>query len=220
VDAADGSLPTTPLDGRTVYSPNGTPLDGVKVCVFRHPEMPCATSDGKGAFSIDLPSNSETGVTLEKSGYVNVLVPLLVGTATLTYTIGVPTELSRKQLYAAYGVTYPDAAHGFVQLIGTLQGKFELGLDGATGSIDPSTGTGPFYVDANGAAAPSATSTSAYSAIYFATLAPNDSTVAKLAPTTLSCAQNFGGWPTAQMNGTRFPIAAGFETHVGLSCKR
>ncbi len=219
-DAADVFIPTTLLDGHTVNSPNGTILGGVKVCVFKHPEMPCVTSDSSGAFTIDLPSNAETGVTLEKTGYASVLAPLAVATDTLTYTIGVPTEQSRKQLYGAFGATYPDTAHGFVFFIGTLKGQQELGLDGVTGSIDPATGVGPFYVDTGGAAAPSATSTSTYSAIYFASLAPSDSSVVKLAPTSMSCAQYFGGWTTSQLNAARFPVAAGFETHVGLICKK
>jgi hypothetical protein len=207
------------MNGTTVLSPGGTPLGLVDICVFEHPELPCTTSDGTGAFTIDLPVSSETGLTLERGGYQSVLLPLAVGTTPLTYTIGVPTASSRATLYNAFNATYPDATNGYVLVVGTLKGQNELGLDGATATIAPASGGGPFYVDTNGVAAPSATSTSTYSEIFFANVAPGTYT-ATLAPSTMTCAKNFGGWQAQQLDSTRFPVIAGYETHVGLVCTK
>ena len=215
----EAAVDTVPLDGRTVVSPNGTDLAQVEVCVFQRPELGCVTSGPDGSFTIGLPSNSETGVTLTRAGYASVLVPLVVGSSPLKYTMGVPTAQGRTSLFAAFGAKYPDPAHGFVMLVGTLKGQSELDLDGASATIDATSGTGPHYMDVNGNPDPAATSTSSYSMLFFANVDPG-TYVAKLTPVTMSCFQNFGGWTTAQLNATRFPVAAGFETHVGLACAK
>jgi hypothetical protein len=217
--APDAAEDTVPMNGTTVLSPNGTPLGLVDICVFQHPELPCTTSDGSGGFAIDLPASSETGLTLERSGYQSVLVPLTTAGAPLTYTIGVPTTASRTTLYGGFGAAYPDTTNGYVMLVGTLKGQTELGLDGATASLTPASGGGPFYLDTSGNPAPSATSTSTYSEIFFANVAPGTYT-ATLAPSTMTCTKNFGGWQAQQLDSARFPIVAGYETHVGMACAK
>jgi hypothetical protein len=217
VDAADASTSIT-FSGTTVVSPSAAPLAGVDVCVFQHMEIPCATSDPSGAFSLPLPMNSNTGLTLVLSGYASVLVPLTVAEADITgYEIGVPSASARMSMYTAFGATYPDTTNGLVMLAGTLEGQNELGLAGATGTLAPSSGTGPFYLDASGNPAPAATSTSTYSVVFFAGVSPGTYT-GQLGPTTsFGCTPNFGGWPSAA-DTIGFPVAAGFETHVGLVC--
>ena len=218
LDSADATASTLTFSGTTVISPGGTPLTQVTVCVFAHPELPCTTSDSAAHFSIGLPMDAETGITLVRTGYASVLLPLETAELDETgYVIGLPTASSRTSLYAAFGATFPDSTNGFVMLEGTQSGQNELGLAGATGALNPSSGTGPFYLDANGNAAPSATSTSTYSLIFFAGVPPS-TYVGQLSPTSMSCFENFGGWTTSTIDGTRFPVAAGFETHVGLDC--
>ena len=217
-DAADASVPTITYSGTTVISPGGTPLTQVTICVFARPELPCATSDSNAHFSVGLPIDAETGITLVRTGYASILVPMVTAELDITGAeIGLPTATSRASLYAAFGATFPDSTNGLVMLEGTASGQSELGLAGVTGALSPSSGTGPFYLDANGNAAASATSTSTYSLIFFAGVTPS-TYVGQLSPTTMSCFENFGGWTTSTIDGTRFPVAAGFETHVGLDC--
>jgi hypothetical protein len=147
IDAADAAIGTVPLDGHTVISPTGNDLAQVQVCVFQRPDLGCVTSDANGAFTIGLPANSETGVTLTRAGYASVLVPMVVANDPIQYTIGVPSAQGRTALFAAFGATYPDSAHGFVMLVGTLKGQQELDLDGASATIDAKSGAGPFYMD-------------------------------------------------------------------------
>jgi hypothetical protein len=221
VDASpdvEASVATITLSGTSVVSPGGTTLTQVTVCVFEHPELPCATSDSAAHFSIGLARDAETGITLVRVGYASVLFPLETAETDISgYELGIPSAASRTTLYAAFGATFPDSTNGLVMFEGTLEGQNELGLVGVTGALNPASGTGPFYVDASGNAAPSATSTSTYSEIFFAGVAPS-TYVGQLSPTTMSCYENFGGWTTQTIDGIRFPVAAGFETHVGLDC--
>jgi hypothetical protein len=163
--------------------------------------------------------DSDTGVLLTRAGYTSVLLPLTIAEQAVSgYEIGIPTAQSRTTLYAAFGATFPDTVNGFIMLDGTLQGQNDIGLAGASGSLTPQSGTGPFYLDMNGDPAPAATSTSTYSLILFAGVAPSTTYVGSLTPITMSCYEGFGGWSVAQIDATRFPVVAGFETHVGLTC--
>ena len=216
---AGGGLPagTIVLTGQAVRSPMGSPLPGVKVCVYAEPAIPCEETDDQGMFSIPVPSFAETGVTLEKTGSGSVLLPsVTLGDDLGGWRIGMPAATAISNFYDPTGHPYPDAAHGFLE-VWTDQGLTEKGLAGMVISTSPATGAGPFYA-APGGAAPDLglTATSSEGSARFAGLASGVLAV-ELTPSPHACDVRFGGWPQ-DTTSLRVPILLGFETHASFAC--
>ncbi len=213
--------PTVHISGTAVESPSAAALAGVTVCPFAQPLLPCSTTPANGSFDVQIPASSETGVTLSVAGRESVLVPLETTTANLSgWEIGMTAASDVQAIYTAFGATYPDSTTGFLAAYASPPGE-QIGLAGLTMTIVPGSGKGPIYLTAAGAPAPSATETSTYSVGFFGNVAPGDVTLT-FAPastsTTLSCSPSFGGWTSSLGNSVRVPIAAGFDTHVGMAC--
>jgi hypothetical protein len=86
-------------------------------------------------------------------------------------------------------------------------------------SISPPSGVGPLYAATGGTAPdPALQVTSTGGFARFAQVAPGVIAV-DLAPGTLTCQPNFGGWSQPTPSSIRAPVVAGFETHVGFGCK-
>jgi hypothetical protein len=215
---AGGAPPTdtVTLTAAAVRSPGGTPLPGVKVCVYAQPTIPCETTDDQGLFSIPVPSFAETGVLLEKQGSGSVLLPFVtLGDDLGGWMIGMPAATAISNFYDPTGHPYP-ADETFLE-VWTNQGQTEKGLAGMAISLSPATGAGPFYA-APGGAAPDLglAATSSEGSARFAGI--TDPVVAvKLAPSSHACEVRFGGWP--QDGATlRVPLVVGFETHASFAC--
>lgn len=220
-DAAVYIGPTVHIIGMAVESPSAAVIAGVTVCAYAQPGLPCATTPSTGAFDVLVPANAETGLTLAVSGRESVLLPLETSSQDQTgWEIGMTATSDVEVIFSALGATYPDSTTGFLGAFESSPGE-QTGLAGVTIAIVPPCGKGPIYLTAAGAPALSATETSTYGVGFFGNVAPGDVTVtyaAVSASDTLACSLYFGGWESALPNAVRVPIAAGFDTHVGMAC--
>jgi hypothetical protein len=220
-DAATYAGPVVHIVGTAVESPSAAPLTGVTICAYAQPAIPCVTTPSTGAFDVMVPASAETGVTLAVSGRESVLLPLETTTQNqVGWEIGMTATSDVEVIFSALGATYPDSTTGFLGTFASPPGG-QIGVAGVTMAVVPQSGKGPIYLTAAGAPDPSATATSTYSAGFFGNLTPGDVTVT-YAPasvsSTLACSLYFGGWVSALPNSVRVPIAAGFDTHVGMAC--
>jgi hypothetical protein len=213
--------PTITFGGTVVHVPGGsTTLSSVEVCVYQHPEIPCVMSDTGGHFTTDVPAGMEVAVTLSKPGFTGVVVALVTSDQDQTqWEIGLASTTTDQAFYgAAPGATYPDASHGFLGVFLDSSSNQNQGFAGATVSLTPASGVGPIYAGATFTMAdPTLQATSTSGAARFAGLTPGTVEI-QIAPGTLSCDPNFGGWSAPDANAVRAPIVAGFETHVGFGC--
>jgi len=224
-DATDESAPpftgaTIHVRGTAVESPSGTPIEGVTICAYAQPGIPCVTTTSTG-FDLLVPASSETGVTLAISGRESVLVPIVTSTEDQNgWEIGMTAAADMSVFMSALGLGFPEPSAGILGADVSVPGEM-LGLAGLVDTISPRSGSGPLYLTSTGAPDSTATSTSTYSATFFGNLTPGE-VVVTFAPGassgTLTCQLNFGGWSSALPNSARIPIAAGFDTHVGFAC--
>lgn len=189
-------------------------LVGATVCAFDQPSLPCVAAGDQGAFTIALPSNAETAITVVSDGWTSRLLALTTGSTDQSgYAIALPEALSTHDYYVAGGATYPDGG-GFlrVDMIG-------FKLAGVQVSIAPASGVGPLYADTNFDPLPDPTlqATSTGGQARFGDM--NAGVVEVAIGGAFSCKVGFGGWPTADPFIVRMPIAAGFETRSELFCK-
>jgi hypothetical protein len=211
-----GGGATSTLAGTVVQTFGGV-LSGVTVCVYDQPATPCVLTDSAGHFSILVPSEGQTGITLAGSGSGSVLVPMLFeGSDQTEWVIGMPTLETLQGYYSAGGVTYPDPSNGFLAVF-TTAGSTQNGQAGISVATAPASGSGPLY-SAPSATAPDATlqATSSAGLARFAQVAPGVVAVS-LSPSG-ACQLDFGGWPQVGSAAVNVPIVAGFETHVGFGC--
>jgi len=243
---AGGTIATTPLSGgggtggapmltmsfsgKVVSEPEGTAVSGAQVCVLGHPQMPCTSSDSSGNFSLLLPANWETGLTLVKVGYGGVAVAFLTSTHDADgWVIGMQPTNMLTTYYEAAGYPYPDPGKGFL-IAGIIDGQSQKGLAGAAISLDLLSGSGPLYADSNDAFDKSLTSTSTAGYARFAGVNSGEVEVL-LSADKLSCdwdvvegdggggdVTTFGGWPSAKVNSMRLPILPELETHFIFRC--
>jgi len=210
-------LASVTFSGTAVRSPQGTPLAGVEVCTFDHEDIPCTTSDSVGSFSLPVPANAETGVTLTKAGYAGILVPIVPSDIDPDgWMIGVPTLPSVQGFYEAAGAPYPDPGTGFLAVYAT-DGNTQQGFAGVSITVSPTPGVGPLYADETGAPDVTLQATSSSGLARFGSLALGEIDVA-LSAENASCESIFGGWPSTSANAVRVPIADGFDTRVGFGC--
>ena len=215
--------PTVMFSGEAVESPSATPLGGVTVCVYAEPGIPCVMASPTGQFSVPVPANSNTAVTLSLPGYDSVLVATVTdGQDQSGWEIGMAAASDMGVIFSALGTAYPNSAAGFLgaYVNDSSSGTFE-GLAGVTTSFAPQSGSGPIYITNNGAPSTSLTATSSWGESFFGTITPGEVTVLwapASASSTLTCTPNFGGWPSSLPNAVRAPIAAGFDTHLGMAC--
>lgn len=221
---------TMSFSGKAVRQPEGTGISGVQVCALGHPQMPCASSDSSGNFSLLLPANWETGLTLVRGGYGGVATAFLTSTKDADgWIIGMqPTDVLATY-YEAAGYPYPDSGKGFL-MVGVMDGQSQEGLTGAAIGLDPPSGSGPLYADSNDALDESLASTSTAGYARFAGMSPGEVEV-MLSSDVLSCdwdvvegdggggdVASFGGWPPANVNAMRLPILPELETRFAFRC--
>jgi hypothetical protein len=84
-------------------------------------------------------------------------------------------------------------------------------------AIEPKSGQGPLYFAPSSKPDPQRTSTSTWSEALFASVAPGEVTLT-FGPAGVTCVPLYGGWPSAIPNSVRIPVAAGFETRLGMRC--
>jgi hypothetical protein len=213
--------PTILITGWAVGSPTGGVIEASAVCPYNAPTLPCNSATGT-EFSLRLPANALTGLTLDAPPRDSVLVPIETGGAAESgWEIGMSTQAAMSTIFSALGATYPSSTTGFLTAYAEeTSGK--AGMPGVVVSIEPASGLGPIYTNSAGAPAPSATATSSTGAAYFGNVAPGLVRVTWVSAdpsARLYCYPVFGGWPTLLGSSVLVPIAQGYDTHVAVACE-
>jgi hypothetical protein len=196
------------------------PIASASVCVPDHPEIACVTTAADGTFNLTLPVNQELALTLRASGMASAVVGIRSGLRESRKLVFSLDKIeSTKARYEAIGAKYPDEGTGFIVARTEVQNDSDLGVDGAVLSIQPKSGTGPLYFDANSNPSPMRTSTSTWSVAAFANVTPGTVELA-LEPSNVTCVPSASGWAAQVTNRVRVPVLAGYETHVRLHCHK
>jgi hypothetical protein len=218
-DAPSGDAgPTVVFSGLIVSSGTSSfPLPGAKVCVAQTTN--CSTTDSQGSFSLQIPANAQVAITIQCTGYTNVLVPIVTNNLDQTgWEIGTLNAAATTSNYQAAGATYPDPSTAFLAAYASTSSG-QSGHAGVTFSYVPAPNHGPVYPNATGADDDAgATSTSTWGEGMVTFPASASQVVVTFEPTTLTCTSNFGGWPSSGANSVLVPLLGGFETHVGQVC--
>ena len=212
------AIPTIQFSGRAVTSYQGTSIAGMEVCILDVPELPCASTDSQGAFSIAAPANAETGVTMAHATHGDILLPIVTTDQDQDgWVIGVPALPEVVGYYTTAGGAYPDPGKGFLAVF-SLDGNSpqEQGLAGIEVAITPPSGLGPLYADAAGDPDGQLQATSTRGLTRFGSVDLGEIEVVLSGGP--SCSPGLGGWPTATLNAVRVPIADGLETRVAFYC--
>jgi hypothetical protein len=222
LDAAADAPPfdsglTVLFSGLIVASgPSAFALTGAQVCVAQTTN--CSTTDSQGAFALHIPANAQVAITIQRSGYTNVLVPIITNTLDQTgWEIGTLAAATTTANYQTAGATYPDPSKSFLAAFASTANG-QSGHANVTFQYAPAPTLGPTYTDATGAASANATSTSTWGEGIATFPSSVSQVVVTFQPSTLSCASNFGGWPAMGANAVLVPLLPGFETHVGQAC--
>lgn len=202
--------------GSLISQPSQGPLGGAEVCVLDHPEAPCSTTKPDGSFSLSVPSDAETGITIVKPGSAQLVIPVTTAQNDQPgWIIGVPTEAKLTAFYAPAGVTYPDPAQGFVTVFATM-GNSQSGKPGVVVTLAPPAEGDALYADMNGNYDATLDATTTRPEVRFVT-SPSNVEV-DVADPDGNCTANFGGWIATSGSAARVPVKAGFMTHVGFAC--
>jgi hypothetical protein len=218
--AADGpseaGAPTITFSGTIVSSgPSTIPLSSGQVCVAQTTN--CSTTDSQGAFSLLVPANAQVAITIQRTGYTNVLVPILTNDQDQAgWEIGTLAEAQTSANYAAIGATYPDSSTAF--LAAYAEASNGSGHPGVSFQFAPAPSAGPLYPGAADQLDAGGTSTSTWGEGFATFPASVTAVTITFPPATLSCTSVFGGWGVPAANAVNVPLLAGFETHVGQAC--
>jgi hypothetical protein len=223
--APDGRLDT--YNG-AITDTNSKPIAGAMICVLDHPDIPCATTDGSGAYQIHAPDlqGAQIAVEATATGYLGEVSlqtePVDANGFHITEwpsKIFLPTTaMASAQLGTQAGFTFPGTGTGF--LLMSVHGATAGVSVGATVAISPTAGKGPVYWDTNGPN-PSLGATTSDSGVSFGDLPPGRYSITATAPqrTCTVTRQNTlisGDWAPTGSETTDVEITAGAET-LGVS---
>jgi hypothetical protein len=213
------SGPTVALTGTVIDYSSSMPMAGVSVCVYSNPSMqPCVTTDASGAYSIEAPASSNVMLALTATGHLDDYSEYV------TSTTAPPTH--QNSLFST----------GTVQLLGSLVGmtadptKAQLGLiafssatenlAGATFTVTPMGGAGPYYI-ANGVPSTTATATDSSGTAFIINAPPGTYEVSATAPGVI-CKPALGdgqAWPGSDTEHGKVLGIANGATPIAFDCE-
>jgi hypothetical protein len=158
-------------------------LAGVKVCVYQHPEIACVTSAADGTFTLEgLAPLTNLILTFDKTGYAKASKS--IQTASTDMQITTPIDMfAEGSIDKTVDGGALDSTKGsvFFFTIGPVPGSADQnafqGLAGATVTIAPVKGSGPFYIGKNGKTIDKALTQTLSGTGYFYNLDPGDYTL-------------------------------------------
>lgn len=224
-DRADASAPIT-VSGRVLNIAGGAPIPGASACIVDHPEIPCATTDTQGAYTIALP---EIGSGLDIAG--NVTAPGFLGDTGLVHegeqnsgAVGVAwfgTNLrddtaAADLLSTRAGFAYPASGKGFVLLavFHANGGAFV----GQTVALSPASGSGPVYADASGNPDPSLSAITSNGYALFGALTPGKIEITTTGATCTPVSTTGGMWTSTKPHTIAGVIAPDSITRMSFAC--
>ena len=205
--------------GISYYDPEmePPPLEGAQVC--EADTNNCVTTDSEGIAELTLPRSVNGAWTIEKDGYLPVIVPF-----NRTSDVSVTTPMGSDELVAGFaavlGVPYPLTDEGVLTIttsepaeegedtVGVADVTYEL-VEGAAGAV--------FYVYEDGIPSTTQTSTATPPGWGGFTEAVPEEAEVRYDGAPDSCTPNLG-WPGAAANTIAMPVRAGFQTQAQIFC--
>lgn len=198
-----------------------TPIEGVRVCVLEHPEIPCATTDSVGYYELACAPVGEAAISFQVTDY-STGIWLWNGEAGMNHELSVflVTPEENTIYFSATGVSYPNGTTGLITI------TFSGNAAGLTASLRSGSGDGPFYTINEGGQV-SATAITLESSSEFAyfmarpTLGWHELEI-ELSPTTgIVCGHANGIWQArdGMPNVIRMPIRTDSETVIAVRCE-
>ena len=213
------------------------PIEGVKVCAQGHPEIDCVVTAADGSFTIaGLPGGADVALTLEKPGYVSQIQPIEMGRTDEQNTFPILMSLAsdpEPDLGVAIDPTLGTVSFFVISLsalpidAGGVEDAGSGGffpVRGATLSISPDSGSGPYYLDNNNQVALDAGGMVGITGAFY-NVAPGDYTISVDTPnancTPISFPYGSNGYPIPSVpHGVGFPVVAGYMDGIGVLCTR
>jgi hypothetical protein len=192
--------------------------------VDAHPEIDCTTTDSEGHFTLsDLPRDTELVLVLGKDGYNPSLKPIETSAIDMLgikpIVMGTRAALASQVASLGVDVDLENSGNFDFFAVGLAPGKTSdiVLLDGATATLSPKRGDGPFYRGKDNVLDPTLEATTSAGGNFFFNVPPGDYEVHFTAPPGYTCAgisYPFGGWgfPVADAPAVRFPIRKGYHT--------
>jgi hypothetical protein len=217
VDLAN--TPTINVSGTIVDLHDGKPIAGATACQW--PTLaPCSTAQNDGAYSLALPANAaQTGVLYSAAGHFTSLAQYNTGALDIHADAYDLLRLSDGSLLSApVGQT--------IQAGGAILGVSFARADktpvaGASITIAPTSGAGPFYYGMSGMPDKNATSTSSNGAAYALNMNAGDVQVTASAPNGLYCtiAMPGQGWVGSKPEIAKVTLLADTITFIAFRCQ-
>jgi hypothetical protein len=190
---------------------------GATVCLQGTLRARCVRASDSGDFSLVVPAHAELAVAVTAPGFGNRLIPFTTTGKDATGAYMLLREEAVQARYSGLGGVYPNEAVGFVYATAEAPSGSATGIEGVTMTIEPKSGQGPLYFAPDSRPDPARTKTSTWSDALFIGVTPGEVTLT-FGPAPVTCMPSYGGWPSATPNSVRIPVAAGFETRVGMGC--
>lgn len=155
-DAGPNSDPNqVSLSGAVFDFAGLAPLEGVQICIFEDSSIPCAMSDENGRYAVRANKNTDVIVEYELAGYMTKLRHIRLAAEDRDLSIfNMESDARVTELLGQAGVTrVPGTCIAAVQVSGQR--------DGATATLVPGGGDGPFYTTTNEDIDPQLTGTTA-----------------------------------------------------------
>ena len=189
------------------------PVTGVEVCWYEDDTVPCQTSAGpEGRAMIYLPADTSGALQVSHPDYQDYLHFHTTSSEHLweEWTFLVSTQAENDGFYALLGLTDDPAAEGI--MVVTEFTSPDAGL-GATVSIDPVAGDGPFYLNYSNLPDVSLTSASESAVAFVVNVAPGEYDVNVVLDSAPCYAAGLSNGPAP------VEVVAGLGSIIAFSCR-
>lgn len=196
-------------------------IEGARVCVLDHPEIPCATTNADGFYVLECAPVGDAAISFEAEGFAGgVWLWRGVEGEPQDLSIALARDAENTGYLAPTGVAYPDGESALVtiDLVGNVAGLTAVQRSGS--------GEGPFYsADESGRIDPAATSAASENELVFFVARPvpgwSEIELELIPPAGASCGQLDGAWRgrDGAPNVVRVPVRAGWESVIWVRCQ-
>jgi hypothetical protein len=205
------------------------PVSGVQICLYSPmlSPKPCATTAANGSYTLPgVPAGAQVAVSLDGGSYYPSLYLKTTGTSDETFNL-LAISMGTITLLEAIVSVQEDSTKGQLAFI-ALDGNPPP--DGGTGpahnagiavTLNPASGSGPFYLDSNGIPQPTnkQSTTSAKGVGAYLNVAPGIVELTYAPPPGVTCSTPIGGWPGSTSSSIQALIAPGYGTSAYMTCK-
>lgn len=208
--------PATTVAGRLVdLLDNTKPVVGVQVCIFEDNSTPCVSTDANGDFTLTgVPSGVEILLEFTKSDYFPTLVTLTTEANPMSLgELLAPSKFAVGILGLAVGATV-DPTKGqllFMAFTPATSGGGLTGEANVVATLDPKTGVGPYYFDANQQPDKTLTATTTTGAGVYANVDPGYAELT-LSSFNKTCTRLPTAWAGSKPTAAKVRIVAGYLT--------